>query len=210
MADIKPNGAPSSDHKPTDLPRIPPALVAWRREQRASLIARRETLSSAQREAATATVARALETLLRGLGTRRIGLYWPIRHEFNLVPWARQLARDSSLTLCLPVVVTPKAPLEYWRWTPGEPMAKGLWNIPIPTRRDPVDPDLVLAPMVGFDRAMYRLGYGGGYFDRTLACRHPRPFAVGIGFDFSALESITPQPHDIPMDAIVTEQRRIP
>lgn len=86
-------------------------------------------------------------------------------------------------------------------------MARGIWDIPVPARRDVVIPDLMLAPMVGFDRANYRLGYGGGYFDRTLAARSPRPSVIGIGYAFSALENIFPQSHDIPMDAVVTEQQ---
>jgi 5-formyltetrahydrofolate cyclo-ligase len=63
----------------------------------------------------------------------------------------------------------------------------------------------VLAPLVGFDAAKYRLGYGGGYFDRTLAVLQPRPFAIGIGFQFTRLATVHPQPHDLAMDAIVTE-----
>jgi len=63
----------------------------------------------------------------------------------------------------------------------------------------------VLAPLVGFDRACYRLGYGGGYFDRTLASLSPRPLAIGVGFEFQSLETIHPQSFDVPMDAIVTD-----
>ncbi len=84
-------------------------------------------------------------------------------------------------------------------------MRAGFWNILTPERRDVLRPDLVLAPLVGFDRANYRLGYGGGYFDRTLAALDPRPFAVGVGFSLGRLETIDPQPHDIPMNAIITE-----
>ena len=66
-------------------------------------------------------------------------------------------------------------------------------------------PSIVLAPLVGFDAACYRLGYGGGYFDRTLAALVPRPLAIGIGFAIQELETIHPQPFDVPMDLIVTE-----
>ena len=86
-------------------------------------------------------------------------------------------------------------------------MERGIWDIPVPARRDVVIPDLMLAPLVGFDRANYRLGYGGGYFDRTLAAMPRRPMVVGIGYDLGAQETIFPQPHDIPMDAVVTELR---
>jgi 5-formyltetrahydrofolate cyclo-ligase len=73
--------------------------------------------------------------------------------------------------------------------------------------RDVLSPDLLLAPLVGFDQNNYRLGYGGGYFDRTLASLQPRPIVIGVGYEFSALETIFPQPHDIPMRAVLTERR---
>ena len=66
-------------------------------------------------------------------------------------------------------------------------------------------PDLLIAPLVGFDGAGYRLGYGGGYYDRTLAARSPRPRVIGAGFTLSRLDTIHPQPHDIPMSLVVTE-----
>jgi 5-formyltetrahydrofolate cyclo-ligase len=91
-------------------------------------------------------------------------------------------------------------------WTPGAPMAPGIWNIPVPAEGETLSPTVLLAPLVGFDGCGYRLGYGGGYYDRTLAAAMPRPLAIGVGFEASRLETIHPQPHDIPMDLIVTEQ----
>jgi 5-formyltetrahydrofolate cyclo-ligase len=67
-----------------------------------------------------------------------------------------------------------------------------------------VRPTALLVPLVGFDRRGYRLGYGGGYYDRTLAAMGPKPFTIGIGYEIGCLETIHPQPHDIPMHAIVT------
>jgi len=84
-------------------------------------------------------------------------------------------------------------------------LVDGVWNIQIPERRQIVIPHAVLAPLVGFDRNCYRLGYGGGYFDRTLAAFTPRPWAIGVGFELSRLKTICPQDFDIPMDLIVTE-----
>ena len=153
------------------------------------------------------SIAGKLDRLCAGLTVATVGLYWPIKSELSLLPWGRALAQSRQVTLCLPVVVAKRAPLEYWRWAPGDAMQQGVWNIPIPARRDAVVPDLMLAPLVGFDRAGYRLGYGGGYFDRTLASLPRRPFVVGIGYALGALETIFPQPHDIPMNAIVTVQR---
>ncbi len=80
-----------------------------------------------------------------------------------------------------------------------------MWDIPVPEKREIALPGAVLAPLVGFDRECYRLGYGGGYFDRTLAALSPRPLAIGVGFELSSIATIEPQHYDIPMDLIVTE-----
>lgn len=84
-------------------------------------------------------------------------------------------------------------------------MVQGFWKIPVPAERPEVVPDVALAPVVGWDAAGYRLGYGGGYFDRTLAALHPRAFAIGVGLEAARVETIFPQPHDIAMNAIVTK-----
>jgi 5,10-methenyltetrahydrofolate synthetase len=184
-----------------------PSVASWRRQQRAALLMKREAMSAEERSRAATAVAEKLDRLVAERGSTIIGIYWPIRNELNLIPWARALTRRSETILCLPVVVAPNAPLEYWRWQPGGPMRAGIWNIPNPAERDVLLPDLVLAPLVGFDLENYRLGYGGGYFDRTLAGSPRRPFAIGIGYDFCGLETIFPQPYDVPMNAILTEGR---
>jgi 5-formyltetrahydrofolate cyclo-ligase len=191
-----------------------PTIKLWRRQQRASLLAQRQTIDNEARQHAAQMVARELDALVDAKGYSTIGLYWPIKHEINLLPWADALARRSNVVLCLPVVVTRNEPLEYWRWSQGEALSRGLWDIPIPARRDVVIPDLMLAPLVGFDQANYRLGYGGGYFDRTLASLGAaftrRPMVAGVGYDFSLIETVFPQSHDIPMDAVITESRYVP
>jgi len=184
-----------------------PELAAWRREQRKTLLAMREAMPVEARQRAARIVTAKLGAFVENRQFSTIGLYWPIRHEINLLPWAEAWALRSGGVLCLPVVVARKAPLEYWRWKPGDALQRGFWDIPIPANRETVIPDLMLAPLVGFDPENYRLGYGGGYFDRTLAAFAQPPVVIGIGFDFGALDSIFPQPHDIPMDAVVTEQR---
>ncbi len=188
-------------------------VAAWRRQLRADLIARRQTIPLDVRRHAAEVIGERLTGLLATLGRSgvglRLGFYWPIRHEINLLPWARALAQANEATLCLPVVVQPESPLEYWRWTPDTAMQPGFWNIPVPVERHVVTPNIVLAPLVGYDAAHYRLGYGGGYFDRTLAAAQSRPIAIGVGYDYSALDTINPQPHDIPMDAVLTEQRAV-
>jgi 5-formyltetrahydrofolate cyclo-ligase len=184
-----------------------PEVVAWRRRLRTDLIARRQTVPLDLRRAAAEIIGKELTRLRAALGRSTIGFYWPIRHEINLLPWARALAQSGDTTLCLPVVVQPGSPLEYWRWAPDTAMQPGFWNIPVPVQKCVVVPDLVLAPLVGFDAQCFRLGYGGGYFDRTLAAAQPRPIAIGVGYEFSALDTVNPQPHDIAMDAVLTEQR---
>ena len=88
-------------------------------------------------------------------------------------------------------------------------MASGIGNIPVPANGVDVLPDIVVSPVVGFDPACYRLGYGGGFCDRTLAAMARKPMVVGVGFAISAMATIRPLPHDIPMNFIVTEDGRI-
>ena len=179
------------------------ALKAWRRAERERLLALRQALPVAERRRWGEQIDAALRALLAerpGI----LGVYWPFRAEFDprpLIDWAVAAGR----TIALPVVVDKKGPLEYRTWRPGEPLVDGVWNIPVPENGEIVTPAVVLAPLVGFDRACYRLGYGGGYFDRTLGSLAPRPFAIGIGFELQQIDTIYPQPFDIPMDVIVTE-----
>jgi 5-formyltetrahydrofolate cyclo-ligase len=180
------------------------AVKIWRRAERQRLLAARTGAAPALRR----EWSRAIEPRLRALLVERpgitLGIYWPFRAEFDPRPLVDSLIA-AGCSVALPVVVDKKGPLEYRAWRPGEPLVDGVWNIPVPEKRDIVVPQAVLAPLVGFDRACYRLGYGGGYFDRTLAALKPRPLAIGVGFEFSALDTIHPQEFDIPMDVIVTE-----
>src|SRR5690606_34513324 len=97
-----------------------------------------------------------------------IGIYWPFRGEPDLREWASS-AVDRGARLALPVVVARGKPLEFRSWSPGEKLEKGVWNIPVPAAGEVVLPHVVVAPVVGYDDANYRLGYGGGFYDRTLA-----------------------------------------
>ena len=179
-------------------------VAAWRRETRVALYAARAGLTPEHRHAAARAIAAGLDRYRDAHKPKRIGLYWPIKFEPNLLNWARDGRGDAQF--CLPVVVARGEPLEYWHWSPGDAMISGVWGIQIPARRDVVTPDLMIAPLVGFDPARYRLGNGGGYFDRTLAARADRPFVIGVGYACCELETIHPRPHDVPMDLIVTEK----
>jgi len=181
----------------------PDAVKLWRRGEREGLIALRQGLPGADRRRWSGHILAALRALLADR-PGVLGVYWPFRAEIDprpLIDWAVAAGRGVAL----PVVIDKKGPLEYRSWRPGEPLVDGVWNIPVPENRAVVTPRVVLAPLVGFDPACYRLGYGGGYFDRTLAALVPRPLAIGIGFAIQELETIHPQPFDVPMDLIVTE-----
>lgn len=187
-----------------DRPLTVSEVAAWRRQARATLYAARQAMGAEQRHDASQRIAAALDRVCADRKPALIGLYWPIKYEPNLLTWARD--RSKALAFCLPVVVTRGQPLEYWHWTPGDALQSGVWGIQIPARRDVATPDLLIAPLVGFDRADYRLGNGGGYFDRTLAALADKPFVIGVGYACGELQTIHPQPHDVPMDSILTEK----
>lgn len=179
---------------------------ALRRAQRADLLEARNALPLSNRLGMARQVIANLDKAVADLPCRVLGLYWPIKREIDLLKWAASLSETRGIALALPVVSIPRSPLEYWLWQPGARMTRGFWNIPVPVEKKPIDPDVVIAPLVGFHDC-WRLGYGGGYFDRTLAARTPRPAAIGIGFDFTEVSHFTPRDHDIPMKRIVTESR---
>lgn len=180
------------------------SIRAWRVSERARLKEERMCLPSVERELLTQAISRNLDVVFERRSRCTLGLYWPIKGEFDLRPWAARLCVQKRYTLALPVVVKERTPLEYWQWQPGDPMARGFWGIMVPERRQPIMPDVIIAPLVGFC-GLYRLGHGGGYFDRTLAAMRHNPLAIGVGTEASRVEDYIPQPHDIPMGVIVTE-----
>jgi 5,10-methenyltetrahydrofolate synthetase len=178
-------------------------IIAWRKQERARLIPQRVAIPDQQREAWTQRIIASLEPIVMA-AEGPVSFYWPFRGEPNLRPLMRRMVAAGKI-VALPVVVQQRHPLEFRPWTPGCTMELGVWNIPIPDTRERVTPRLLLSPVVGFDPNRYRLGYGGGFYDRTLAAlRGPRT-VIGLGFDCQAIETIHPLPHDIPMDRIVTE-----
>lgn len=178
----------------------------WRRAERKRLIALRLAVLPEQRRQWDEAIEQRLGALLRTLPGRSIGLYWPVRGEFDPRPLTEPLAAQGRI-LALPAVVDRQGPLEYRLWRQDTAMEPGPHGIPAPGNRAIVQPDILIVPLVGFDGANYRLGYGGGYFDRTLAAASPRPITVGIGFEAALLATIFPQPHDVALDFIVTEAR---
>lgn len=179
-------------------------IKQWRKEQRNALLERRIEAPRESKKAWTAAVERYVREILGRMKPRAIGFYLPFKHEIDARPMIRELL-DQGWAAALPVVVDKKGPLEFRFWKPGVLMTPGVYDIPVPAERKIVKPDVLLVPLVGFDSANYRLGYGGGYYDRTLAAAMPRPTTIGVGFELSRLDTVYPQPHDIPLDVVVTE-----
>jgi 5-formyltetrahydrofolate cyclo-ligase len=179
-------------------------IKLWRREQRARLLAERMAVSPRLRRRWGEAIDARLDALMATLSGPILGIYFPFKAEFDPRPLAERWRAQNRL-IALPVVVDRRGPLEYRLWQPGMEMEIGVYDIPVPKARQVAHPDIVLAPLVGFDPANYRLGYGGGYFDRTLAALAPRPVAIGVGIEAALLATVFPRPHDMPMDYIVTE-----
>jgi 5,10-methenyltetrahydrofolate synthetase len=133
-----------------------------------------------------------------------IAFCWPFKSEFD-VRFAVRHWRELGATAVLPEVVAKGAPLQFREWWPGAPMKPGVYDIPVPDGTSLISPDIAIVPMNGFDGQGYRLGYGGGYFDRTLAALERRVLAIGVSYEALRVSTIYPQPHDIPMDFVVTE-----
>jgi 5,10-methenyltetrahydrofolate synthetase len=179
-------------------------LLEWRKHQRKQLIAARETLPEDVHQQWSQAISDLLKQGFPKLQTMNIGIYWPFRGEYDPRLIA-QYFRQQGAVLALPEVISKDKPLCFREWLPDTPMKNGAYGIPVPLETRTVVVDAVIIPMVGFDQHGYRLGYGSGYFDRTLATYQPQPLTIGIAFEIQRLENVYPQPHDIAMHYIVTE-----
>jgi 5-formyltetrahydrofolate cyclo-ligase len=179
-------------------------LESWRAATRQGLVARRIAAPAPLHARWRAAIEAHLESELAGQADGVVGFCWPYRAEFDARPAVlRLLARGARAAL--PVVVSPREPLAFRLWSPDCAMDDGAYVIPVPRDGAIVKPDVILLPANGFDARGYRLGYGGGYFDRTLALLSPRPRVIGVAFELGRLETIHPQAHDVPLDCVVTE-----
>lgn len=172
---------------------------------RAQLVGARMAASAEQikqyRLAMDVHLRRGFPNLHRGV----LAFCWPYKNEYDPRFLTREL-RDRQCVTALPVAIAPKTPLIFREWHPGVKLAAGVYDIPYPVDSEELIPDSVLLPMNGFDKGGYRLGYGGGYFDRTLAAAKKKPLVIGVTFELAAMETIYPQPYDIPVDYVVTER----
>lgn len=188
----------------TSIVPVPEDLRQWRKAERTRLLALREAMPEAERREKADAITRLLIEGFACLEVGTVGYCWPFKGEPD-PRFAIRHFREHGARSALPVVVAKQAPLEFREWWPGVATSRGVFDLPVPEGSDVVHPDALLVPPVGFDAGGYRLGYGGGYFDRTLASMQPQPLKIGIAFEICRMPTIHPQPHDIPMDFIVTE-----
>ncbi|HET7765174.1 MAG TPA: 5-formyltetrahydrofolate cyclo-ligase [Burkholderiales bacterium] len=180
-------------------------LSAWRKSERARLLHERDALAEdvlAERRARMDIhIERTFPDLVHGV----LAFCWPYRKEYDVRHVAAALRRRGAQT-AMPVVVAPRTPLIFREWHPGVELADGPLGIPYPVGSPEVVPENVLLPMLGWDGDGYRLGYGGAFFDRTLASLSKRPRVIGLAYEQAYLKTIRPQPHDVPVDFVVTER----
>ena len=175
-----------------------------RRALRARLLAARAELTPEDRARRQQALAAQVAAWLAASPLQRLAFYWPIRDEPDLrEAVAAWLAADARRRAALPV--TEDDVLTFAPWTPQTAMAPGRFDIPEPATVERMAPQLLLIPCVGFDAERFRLGYGGGFYDRTLARLKYRPVTCGVAFDIARVDSIGPRPHDVRLDAVLTD-----
>jgi 5-formyltetrahydrofolate cyclo-ligase len=186
------------------------ASAATKAELRREALTRRDGLPAAERAHAAATIAErsfpvavAPDLIVAG--------FMPMKSEINPLPLMRKLA-DAGARLALPVVAGQGKPLIMRAWGFGEPLAAGVWGIRQPPPAAPaVAPDILIVPLLAFDRAGHRIGYGAGYYDMTIAVLRAQKAVVAIGLAFAAQEiaAVPATPHDSPLDLVLTEREVI-
>jgi 5-formyltetrahydrofolate cyclo-ligase len=186
------------------------ASAATKAELRHEALTCRDSLPAAERAQAAAVIAE------RGFPVAVVpdvivAGFMPMKSEINPLPLMRKLA-DAGARLALPVVAGQGKPLIMRAWGFGEPLAAGVWGIRQPPPSAPaVAPDILLVPLLAFDRAGHRIGYGAGYYDMTIAALRAQKAVVAIGLAFAAQEiaAVPATPHDAPLDLVLTEREVI-
>jgi 5-formyltetrahydrofolate cyclo-ligase len=196
---------PSVAIKPMSESRIARELArnALRRRLRES----RQQVGEPQRAAANEALLARLADHAGDVARELIAIYWPIRNEPQLEPLASHWAGQGA-GLALPVVDAVAQPLRFVRWRHGDPLVPGAYGIARPVHDETVRPTLIVIPCLGFDRRAYRLGYGGGFYDRTIAALQADTSlpirTVGVAWDEALIDDFVPLPTDLPLDAVIT------
>ncbi|MBA2962633.1 MULTISPECIES: 5-formyltetrahydrofolate cyclo-ligase [Ramlibacter] len=171
-----------------------------------------ERLALPDRQRRSDLLQRVMRIWLVGRPDAAIGAYWPIKGEFDPLPALHRWKEDGELQgepqlrrIGLPVVDKLHKTLKFHAWFPGCPMEEDAYGIPKPKDTEVIVPTLLFVPCVGYGAGGYRLGYGGGFYDRTLSKLEPRPFTVGLGFTTGFLDDFEAEPHDVPLDAILND-----
>ncbi|MBU6459381.1 MAG: 5-formyltetrahydrofolate cyclo-ligase [Proteobacteria bacterium] len=182
-------------------------IFAWRKQKRQDYLLRRMQMGSSEHQELNKLITEHLLSAFGFLSNLVTGFCWPYKNEFDSRFFVKSL-RDRGGKVALPSVVSLGQPLEFYAWWPGVDMKPGVFEIPVPQGTPQLVPKALLVPPIGFDNQGYRLGYGGAFFDRTLAKiakDKAMPLKIGVAFDLCHMETIYPLEHDIPMDFIVTE-----
>lgn len=182
-------------------------VKGWRKQQRNRLIVIRDSLDESQHAAWSQSIADQLRQSGWLDNHNSISFFWPMPGEIDLRPLMTELVKQG-VTAVLPVITQRNQPLEFWQWIPGEALSgDGLWGIPVPSVRRQVVPEMLLVPILGFDDQGHRLGFGGGYYDRSIATMQSPPVCIGVCCEYGHMHSIYPQAHDMPMHAIASESQ---
>jgi 5-formyltetrahydrofolate cyclo-ligase len=179
------------------------ALASQRAQWRREMLARRKDQPAEVRVRSDQHLDTELTQALEGVDGV-LGFYWPIQGEYDARPVVlRWLAGAAGRQAALPVVLRRATPLIFRKWTADTPMIPAGFGTSVPAPDEQLVPRALLIPLVGFDLAGYRLGYGGGYYDRTVAALPMRPYTIGIGYSICRLDSIDPQSYDLKLDRLV-------
>ncbi|MDT8993010.1 5-formyltetrahydrofolate cyclo-ligase [Curvibacter sp. APW13] len=190
--------------------KLPPETDSGKKALRRRLL--EERLALPDRQERSAALQQIMRIWLVGRTDTVIGAYWPIKGEFDPLPALHRWKEDGELLdqpqrrrIGLPVVNREHKTMTFHAWYPGCPMEEDAYGIPKPKDTELIVPTLLFAPCVGYGPGGYRLGYGGGFYDRMLASLEPKPFTVGLGFGPGFVDDLEPEPHDVPLDAILND-----
>ena len=165
-----------------------------------------ERLAMPDRHLRSGQLQQVLRVWLVSRRERSIGAYWPIKGEFDALPALYRWSEvEPQRRIGLPVINRETKQLRFHVWFPGCPMEEDAYGIPKPKDTDAFEPSMLLVPCVGYGPQGARLGYGGGFYDRTLASLTPRPYTVGVCYSHGHIPWLQAEPHDVPLDAILTE-----